>query len=102
MKKRSLLFPLLCLPLLLLLVSCERLNTGAVQVQTVKLHSIPAKYGQLKAVTQTDGYAGWGHLWFEDSAGTITLVRVDWERREMVEEPLVITRTPAATEGSKP
>jgi len=100
--KKNLVLPLVGLLLILLSTSCQKIDTGTSQQEVVALQSIPLKYGQLKAVTMTEQYPGWAQLWFQDEAGTICMVRVDWVKHEMMKEPLTITRTPASTERTKP
>ncbi len=100
--KRKLTFPLVGLPLILLSASCEKIDSGANQEQAIALESIPGNYGALKAVTMTERYPDWAQLWFQDDAGTINMVRVNWVHSKMMKQPLTLTRTQAAKERSTP
>jgi len=81
-----------------LLTSCEKITppaTGAADF-AAKLESIPASYGELEAVTAVPEYPGWFQLWFQDSVGTIRLVRIQTTENLIHKQIEVIPRSGAA------
>jgi len=91
--KRKLMLTALSAILLLGLVSCARISNDEDASKFAALESLPLDYGQLKAVTSTEQYPGWAQLWFQDDAGTIRLVRVNWATDQMLTKVLTVTRT---------
>ena len=91
--KRKLILSAICAFLLLGALSCTRISSDNDPSRYAEQLSIPMEYGQLKAVTMTDQYHGWAQLWFQDDAGTIRMVRVDWSTDQMLKKTLTITRT---------
>lgn len=79
--------------LLLGLASCARISTDEDASRFTALQSLPLEYGQLKSVTSTEQYPGWAQLWFQDDAGTIRMVRINWATDQMLTKTLTITRS---------
>jgi hypothetical protein len=100
--KHTAAFVLLTFLTVALFLSCERIASPADSVteMTSKLDSIPAAYGDLEAVTAVPEYPGWYQLWFEDSTGTIHMVRIQINQKLIHKNIEVIPRSlPATTEG---
>jgi hypothetical protein len=74
-------------------VSCEK-KSGAWSSddQTVPIGDIPLSYGSLEAVTSVPEYPGWCQMWFEDSVGTIRVVRVHMAQNLMHKKIKTIAR----------
>ncbi len=98
MKRCLLLFTILFM--LLFFISCERTDMGQNLKGIAPIKDIPLEYGALKGVTTTSDYPGWAQLWFQDEAGTIRMVRVDWMTNRMHEKVLTIPRIPTTTGGN--
>jgi len=81
-----------------LFLSCERLAQPADSTAEIatKLESIPVEYGELEAVTSVPEYPGWFQLWFQDSTGTIRMVRIQTQQNLIHNQIEVIPRTGAA------
>lgn len=84
----------------LALSSCERLNPEQDTTGLVPLQGVPLEYGNLVSVTMAAEYPGWAQLWFQDSAGTIRMVRMHWISKKMAEQTMTIPRTAAAAGGN--
>jgi len=93
--KRKLILSAICALVILGALSCTRISNDDDPTKFADLQSIPLEYGQLKAVTMTEQYHGWAQLWFQDDAGTIRMVRVNWATDQMLKKTLTITRTSA-------
>jgi hypothetical protein len=78
---------LLCAP-----ISCQRVNTQPDVAKLVDLTSIPTSYGNLISVTSIARYPDWVQLWFQDSEGTIRIVRVMFDDNMMHKDIKTITR----------
>lgn len=91
---RRLLVPVLLSVLLLGFgVSCEKMTTASNDAdQMAPLSDLPASYGKLISVTSGPLYPGWYQLWFEDSMGTIRIVRVHMVKNLMHKQVKVINR----------
>lgn len=79
--------------LLLGALSCARISNDDDPAKFASVQSLPLEYGQLKAVTSTEQFPGWAQLWFQDDAGTIRMVRVNWATDQILTKTLTITRT---------
>ena len=55
-------------------------------------NAIPAEYGKLISATSVIAYPNIIQLWFEDSVGTIRMVRVGYQENRIFEEALIIPR----------
>ena len=77
----------------LLCLSCEHTDTIVEMKGLTDLQSIPSEYGELEAVTSEARYPGWSQMWFSDSTGTIRMVRLNWEKKKMIDEVVIISRT---------
>ncbi len=74
-------------------VSCEKMaSTSTDADQTAPLSDLPASYGKLVSVTSGPLYPGWYQLWFEDSMGTIRIVRVHMVKNLMHKQVKIINR----------
>jgi hypothetical protein len=65
------------------------------KLERVKLSSIdaiPAEFGKLIDITSLSEYPRIMQLWFEDSTGTIRVVRVSMQLNKIYEEALIIPR----------
>ena len=91
--KKMLMLAAVSVVLLLGAASCTRISTDDDPTKFAALQSLPLDYGQLKAVTSTEQFPGWAQLWFQDDAGTIRMVRVNWATDQMLTKTLTITRT---------
>jgi hypothetical protein len=91
--KRKLILSVISAVLILGALSCTRIGNDDDPTKFASLQSLPLEYGQLKAVTMTEQYPGWAQLWFQDDAGTIRMVRVNWATDQMLTKTLTITRT---------
>ncbi len=94
--KQSFIFALL-LCLFFMFYACREVvpAKGHNQLQTIKVtdfSAIPASYGPLFQVTANGAHPGFAQLWFVDDAGTIRMVRVDFENRRIVENAMAIPR----------
>lgn len=83
------LFVVLCL----LSVSCQRVTPQATGSNLVDLKNIPGAYGNLVSVTSIPAYPEWVQMWFQDSAGTIRVIKVDFKNNRMITEATIITRS---------
>ena len=77
-------------------VSCER--TKQVEVSNPvagisELTQFPAEYGSLEAVTSDAKYPNWAQLWFQDTAGTIRIVRINWLEKKVLDDVIIVPRT---------
>lgn len=100
--KRAAALVLLTFLTALLLAACERVTPPSDNVTQItdKLESIPLAYGDLEAVTVVPEYPGWYQLWFEDSVGTIRVVRIETTQNLIHKQVEVIPRSGTmATEG---
>ena len=91
--------PLLVLFFLLILTqTCERRIPGQSQlgklerIEISDVTGIPQEYGILISVTPVIDYPGFVQLWFQDSLGTIRMVRVGFTENKVYNEALVIPR----------
>jgi len=102
MKKKTI-FLIVCAFLISFLLSCERISQQTDLGSVTTELEISADYGSLIAVTIDGQYPGWGQLWFSDAQGTITMMRVNWEGKTMLKDPLVISRgrTMTGKEGAQ-
>lgn len=76
---RRVLFPAALLLLVLLIAaSCQRTTPESPEEVFPTMATIPAEFGELEAVTTTETYPRWAQLWFQDSVGTIRMVRVQF------------------------
>ncbi|MBP7149251.1 MAG: hypothetical protein KBD01_17110 [Acidobacteria bacterium] len=94
---------LVLLALVAVCSGCEQIRppgTVATPLQRDDMASesmIPASYGRVIGVTVSDTYPGWAQLYFEEEAGgTIRVVFVSLEQRELDPKVLVIPRGGAA------
>ncbi|PWB74186.1 hypothetical protein C3F09_04330 [candidate division GN15 bacterium] len=92
---RKLLFAAVGVLLLFAALSCTRINRDEDPNRFADLQSLPLEYGQLKAVTISEQYAGWAQIWFQDDAGTVRMVRINYATDQMLKNVLTIPRTPA-------
>ena len=93
--KRKLILSALCLLAIFAAWSCTKIGTDSDPTKYADMLSVPLEYGQLKAVTMTEQYHGWAQLWFQDDAGTVRMVRVNWATDQMLKKTLTITRSSA-------
>lgn len=86
---------LVCILLFGFGASCEKTKTEASSnaEQTVPISDIPSSYGSLEAVTAMPAYPGWCQMWFEDSVGTIRIVRIHIVQNVMHKQVKTIART---------
>ncbi|MCB2230856.1 hypothetical protein KQH82_09100 [bacterium] len=63
---------------LLVAASCERTTPEPTEEVFPTMATIPAEFGELEAVTTTETYPRWAQLWFQDSLGTVRMVRVQF------------------------
>ena len=100
--RQAALLVLLTLLTVALFLSCERITppTDSATEMTSKLEAIPAAYGDLEAVTAVPEYPGWFQLWFQDSVGTIRMVRIQTTEDLIHKQVEMIPRSgPTMTEG---
>jgi ABC-type Zn uptake system ZnuABC Zn-binding protein ZnuA len=83
----------LAVVLCLLSVSCQRVTPQAASSNLVDLKNIPAAYGNLVSVTSIPAYPEWVQMWFQDSAGTIRIIKVSFKDNRMITEATTITRS---------
>ncbi|MDX9856575.1 MAG: hypothetical protein RBT76_02170 [candidate division Zixibacteria bacterium] len=76
--KRVLLPPAVLLLVLFAAASCERTTSETPEETFPTMATIPAEFGDLEAVTTTETYPRWAQLWFQDSLGTVRVVRVQF------------------------
>lgn len=76
----------------LVTASCQRVTPQAAGSNLVDLKSIPAAYGNLVSVTSIPAYPEWVQMWFQDSAGTIRIIKVSFKDNRMMAEATTITR----------
>lgn len=62
--------------IVLVAASCERTTPEQTEEVFPTMATIPAAFGDLEAVTTSDAYPRWAQLWFQDSLGTVRMVRV--------------------------
>ncbi|OGC91384.1 MAG: hypothetical protein A2W25_04435 [candidate division Zixibacteria bacterium RBG_16_53_22] len=82
----------LVLVLCLVILACERMAPPISSEEFIDLASIPASYGSLVSVSTIPAYPEWVQLWFQDSVGTIRVVRVDFTDFRMMQNVRTITR----------
>ena len=82
----------LAVVLCLLTVSCQRVTPQAAGSNLVDLKNIPASYGNLISVTSIPAYPEWVQMWFQDTAGTIRIIRVSFKDNRMIADATTITR----------
>ena len=78
--------------LCLICMSCERLPKQISGTDLTDLSSIPASYGNLISVTSIPAYPEWVQMWFQDTAGTIRIVRVEFRTYRMAKDVKEISR----------
>lgn len=88
-------YSIFCLVIILFLLSlsCQHLSTQAAGDELIDLASIPASYGNLVAVTSIPAYPEWIQMWFQDTTGTIRVVRVEFITYRMAKSVKEITRS---------
>jgi hypothetical protein len=76
----------------LLILSCQRVTPQPASSDLVDLKNIPASYGNLISVTSIPAYPEWVQMWFQDSAGTIRIIKVSFNDNRMTTDVRTITR----------
>ena len=95
--KQSLII-LLFISFLLVTGGCQRIVPDEVEmgqlerINIADVSTIPATYGKLVSATSVPSYPNIIQLWFEDSLGTIRMVRVGFQENRVYEEVLIINR----------
>ncbi len=92
MLKTTILFGVVILSALFFL-SCEKITMEPEIIGGKAIENIPAEYGSLVAVTTTELYPNWAQLWFQDTAGTVRMVRIQYLKHQMLQDVRVIPRT---------
>ena len=78
--------------------SCQRVAQESEEVGKLKrvnltdVSGIPSEFGKLISVTSVAEYPRIMQMWFEDSIGTVRVVRVSMQRNKIYEEVLIIPR----------
>ncbi len=72
--------------------TCQKINppTNAADYSDIK--TIPLSYGTLVSVTSIPAYPEWVQMWFQDNAGNIKIVRVDFRAKKMLNDVWTVTR----------
>jgi len=95
--KKTVTYLVVGLILIIVVSSCARVRparwTYLDRSKFTTLESIPSAYGQLKAVNVMQENPEWSELWFQDDAGTVRIVLVNWFDKKMVGEPVIIKRS---------
>ena len=82
----------------LVTVGCQRIVPEEVEegqlerINIADVSAIPEAYGKLVSATSVPLYPNIIQLWFEDSLGTIRMVRVGFQENRIFEEVLIINR----------
>jgi hypothetical protein len=78
--------------LILTNVSCTQVQPEADTDVVSHLAGLPTAYGELVSVTTAAQYPDWSQLWFVDDEGTIRMVRVQFDLKQIHNDVLVIPR----------
>jgi hypothetical protein len=78
--------------LVLALLSCSQVEPEPNASVVSNLDGLPTAYGELVSVTTAAEYPDWAQLWFIDEEGVIRMVRVQFERKQIHNDVLVIPR----------
>lgn len=78
--------------------SCQRVaqeseDMGKLErINLTDVSAIPSEFGKLMSVTSVAEYPRIMQMWFEDSIGTVRVVRVSMQRNKIYEEVLILPR----------
>ena len=95
---RKIFLILIIFSVFLVVWSCQKVAQEADEMgklERVKLSAVdavPLEFGKLINVTSLSEYPRIMQMWFEDSAGTIRVVRVSMQLNKIYEEALIIPR----------